>query len=127
MKAGFGGYGFKDKLQKDGSWKVSAQTTNRDGYMFSQDVALYRSAEIAREAGKGWFQILDVSTRSVAGGTMLDQENTWLVIVPADSADPPATCHAKFATACKTLNVDETLARIGPTFAPPVNKPSKAE
>jgi hypothetical protein len=112
-------YGYKEKLQKDGSWKVTASTLERDGTTFSQEMVLHRSAEIARNAGKQWFQVTDLTTMSPGPGSNQVEVKTWLIILPVDDPQLPIACRSKNPASCSTFNVDHTLATIGPTLVLP--------
>lgn len=112
-------YGYREKLQKDGSWKVTAGTLKRDGEAFSQEMALYRSAEIARNAGKKWFQVTDLTTMSPGPGSNQVEVKTWLYILPVDDPQQPIACRSKIPASCSTFNVDLVLASIGPTLVLP--------
>lgn len=122
MAGGGARYGYKEKQQADGSWRIFARTLNRDGMQFSQDMAVYRAAEVAKDAGKSWFKIVDLSTRFPIGGSDVDQINTWLIMLPVDDADTPVTCRSENAAVCRAFNVEETIARIGPTLRRPMDK-----
>lgn len=115
-KAEWNGYGYKDSMRSDNAWDVSARSHRREGYMFSQQVALYRSAEIARDAGKSHFSIVRHNTFTINGGYRDMDEQTNLIILLSNSPDSPSYCMEDNPKACRTLNVSDTLQTIGSVF-----------
>lgn len=109
--------GYKEKLQDDGSYRIVTEYHTRDP-MVALDVALYRAAELAREAGKPYVQVLSGDGRSSYGVS-----NGFVFARPTDSAAAPSDCRAK---RCYTAEVAKVLdALSGPTGDQPgVAKPS---
>jgi hypothetical protein len=110
------GNGYKDKLQKDGTWRIVANSRPFDGPGFAKDMALYRAAELTTAAGHSHFQILEASGTIGTGMYVRGRETIKLIVRPTDSAAPPTECRAKQPRACVTLEAAETIARIGPTL-----------
>jgi len=121
-KAGVFGTGYKDDVEKDGSLRIVTEYRSRDPYP-ALNVALYRAAELAREAGKPYVQILGgdgVSRQGIASG--------FVYARPSDSSVAPTSCrpHVK---RCYTAEVAQVLnALSGPSGDEPgVAKPSSTD
>ena len=119
-KQGLMGEGYKHSVQKDGSWRIVTEYHTRDP-MVALDVALYRAAELARDEGHRYVQILsgDASSRySVASGFVFAQ--------PADKPDAPTHCRDK---RCYTADVALVLDLLsGPSGNQPgVAKPTSVD
>jgi len=110
------GNGYKDSVQKDGTWRIVANARPVDGPEFGRDMAFYRAAEMTTAAGQSHFQILDMqaSTMKVYGGDA--KYTVKLIVRPSDSAEAPSDCRAKDRTVCVTLVAELIRARIGPTL-----------
>src|SRR3954451_16133987 len=57
-KHGLMGEGFKHTIEKDGTWRIVTEYRTRDP-LVALDVGLYRAAELAREQGKRYVQVLN--------------------------------------------------------------------
>lgn len=110
------GNGYKDSVQKDGTWRIVANARPVDGPEFGVDMAFHRAAEMTAAAGHSHFQILDMQTTTmrVYGGDA--KYTVKLIVRPSDSAETPFDCRARDKTLCVTLAAELVLARIGPTL-----------
>ena len=112
------GNGYKESLQKDGTWKVSAITRGHDGRGFSQEMALLRAAELVLASGKTHIQVLDF-TGQVGTGTMVyGKEIVRIVVRASDEAGPPTDCKPRNKDFCVTLNAADIVSKIRPTVHP---------
>lgn len=103
-KNGAMGEGYKYSDQKDGSWRIVTEYHTRDP-MVALNVALYRAADMAREAGKPYVQVLSgygMSSYGVASGFVFAR--------PSDNPAPPASCRTK---RCYTADVAKVLEALG--------------
>jgi hypothetical protein len=117
-KEGIFGTGYKHDIEKDGSWRIVTEYRSADPYL-ALDVALYRAAELARDAGRPYVQVLGgygTSRGFIASG--------FVYARASDSPAAPATCrHVK---RCYTAEVAKVLdALSGPSGDEPgIPKPS---
>jgi hypothetical protein len=111
------GEGFKHSVEKDGTWRIVAEYHTRDP-LIALDVALYRAAELAREQGKRYVQVLNGYGTSGYGVA-----NAFVYAVGSDSPAAPTSCKAK---RCYTADVAKVLESLsGPDGRTPgVAKPS---
>lgn len=109
--------GYKEKLQSDGSYRIVTNYRTRDP-MVALDVALYRAAELAREAGMPYVQVLSGYGRSDYGAS-----SAYVFARPTDSAAAPSSCRDK---RCYTADVAKVLDQLsGPSGRQPgLAKPS---
>ena len=121
-KDGAFGTGYKDDVEKDGSLRIVTEYHSRDPYP-ALNVALYRAAELAREVGKPYVQVLGadgMSSQGVASG--------FVYARPSDSPAAPTSCrpHVK---RCYTADVGQVLSALsGPAGDQPgVAKPSSTD
>jgi hypothetical protein len=115
--------GYKDRLVEPGLWRVDARANGFAAPGFAQNMAAYRAADLLREAGFEYMQIIDQkgqswSTRS--GGQMGGTMTLW--IKGAHNPDPPTDCRAKQPDLCLTVPVARTIERIRPSLVFPVNE-----
>ena len=107
MKAWHGiGYkfGYKQDLEKDGTWRVVATTQRGDAV----DMAMYRAAELAREEGFAYVELLGGSaSRNFA------MSSATVYARPSHSPSPPAACRSKQRGTCYTADVAEVLRKLG--------------
>ena len=108
--------GYKDSIQKDGTWRIVANSRPMDGPGFAWDMALYRAAELARQSGHPYFQIFDSHGAIGTGLYVRGREMVRIVVRGSDSAAAPADCRVKDKQSCITHETAEILARIGPTL-----------
>ena len=107
MKAWHGvgySFGYKQTMQKDGSWRIVASTAFSDPV----DMAMYRAAELAREQGFAFVELLG----GVASGSP-GYRSATLFARPSNAATPPATCPSRRVGTCYTASVAELLRRFG--------------
>jgi hypothetical protein len=97
--------GYKESIEKDGSWRIVAEYSNSDP-IDALDVALYRAADLARAEGKKYVQIL--------GGSASSRMRTATAIIFATASDSPAApagCHR--SKRCYTADVATVLDILG--------------
>ena len=104
-----GGIGFKvgyeDRVEKDGSWRIGA-TTRGGGDAI--DMALYRAAELARDAGYRYIFLLGGRWSKTPG---LDV--AVLFARPSHEAVAPIGCKSKKVTTCYTADAGEVMRILG--------------
>lgn len=103
-KGGLLGEGYKEELQKDGSWRIVTEYHSRDP-MVAFNIALYRAAELAKEAGKPFVEITKGYAMSGYGVA-----NGFVFARPSDSPSAPAKCRTK---RCYTADVAKVLKALG--------------
>lgn len=99
-KQGIMGEGYKHSTEKDGTWRIVTEYHTRDP-IIALNVALYRAAELAREQGKRYVQVLNgygMSSHAVANG--------FVYAVGSDSPAAPTRCKAK---RCYTADAAQVL------------------
>ncbi|WP_082006302.1 hypothetical protein [Sphingomonas sp. ERG5] len=109
MKAWHGiGYqfGYKEDPQKDGSWRVVASTQRGEAI----DMAMYRAAELAREQGFAYVELLGGSMSRSPGFN-----SATLYARPSHTPSPPAACRTKRPSTCYTAVAADILRRLGGT------------
>lgn len=102
-KHGIMGEGYKHTVGRDGTWRIVTEYHTRDP-LVAMDVALYRAAELAREQGKPYVQVLEgygTSGYGVASG--------FVYAVGSDSPAAPTTCRVK---RCYTADVAKVLEAL---------------
>lgn len=109
MKAGPGfvlkfKYGFKDGVEKDGTWRVDAATRRGEAI----DIAMYRVAERAREQGYAF-----VEFQGGLGSRSPGIDSATVYARPSHSPTAPATCRSRRRNACYTADVAEVLRILG--------------
>ena len=112
-KASFGKMGYANKTLSPGKWYVAANATDIDEER-SADIALYRSAILAKAAKFTHIQVVNFKIEVLLYAT----NNVQLAkLTVAGTNDPNATfeCMAKpyFKPNCKVVAVDEVIARLG--------------
>ena len=119
-KGGLMGEGFKHTVGKDGTWRIVTEYHTRDP-LIALDVALYRAAELAREQGKRYVQVLNGYAMGGHGSS-----NGFVYAIGTDSPAAPTSCKAK---RCYTADVAVVLdALSGPDGRTPgVPKPSSVD
>ena len=103
-KSGLLGTGYKHKVEKDGSLRIVTEyhATSAD---LALDVALYRAAELAREAGMPFVQVL--------GGYAYARNGVAVGLVyarPSDGPAAPAACRR--SKQCYTADVARVLQAL---------------
>jgi hypothetical protein len=116
-KQGIMGEGYKHSAQKDGSWRIVTEYHSSDP-MLALDVALYRAAEMAKEGGQRYVQIL-----GGYGSSNYGVANGFVYARASDSPSAPPSCRDK---RCYTADVAQVLdALSGPSGNEPgIAKPS---
>lgn len=97
-------YGYEDRFARDGTWRVDAAT--RHGWAI--DVAMYRTAERARDAGYRYVQFLGGSATDGPG-----YASATVYARPSRSPAAPADCRSRRAGTCYTADVAEVMRRLG--------------
>lgn len=97
-------FGYKDEVTPDGNWRVVA--TVRGGE--AVDMAMYRMAERARDAGYRYVTLLGGSETRSPG-----YNSATLLGHPSESAAQPTSCPGKHPTACYTADVALLLHKFG--------------
>jgi hypothetical protein len=115
-KSGPFGTGYKQNVEKDGSLRIVTEYHSRDPYL-ALNVALYRAAELARQAGSPYVQMLGGSAyarNGVAIGTAYAR--------PTTSPLAPTACRR--AKRCYTADVAAVLRALGGPYG---NQPGIAQ
>lgn len=113
------GEGYKDKLQSDGTYKITANSGPRDDYHFARDMALYHSAEIVTQLGYEYFQVIDAKFKiGVSGLNVIPTgfESVQLVIRPSHTTEAPQDCKAKEPRNCVALSAIKIMSAIRPSL-----------
>ena len=98
-------FGYEDRFEKDGSWRVDAAVHNRGDAI---DIAMYRMAERGRDQGYRYVFFLGGSGSRSPG---LDAATVYAR--PSHDAVPPVGCRSKKVTTCYTADVAEVLRMLG--------------
>jgi hypothetical protein len=119
-KHGAFGEGYIENVEKDGSWRIVTEYRSGDPYL-AVDVALYRAAELARELGQSYVQVLGGHGMSRYGAA-----TGYVYMRPSERPEAPANCRDK---QCYTADVAKVLdALSGPDGDQPgVVKPSSED
>jgi hypothetical protein len=120
-KAAFiGTGGYKDKMLSADTWEVSASANGMARQGFAGDMAIYRAAEIAKQKGFVFLQVVkqEGSTRMIGVGSPNSYagQDMELKIKGAAKLDDPMACEMKNAVHCTTLNVEEVMTRLAPSL-----------
>ena len=97
--------GYKDRTEKDGSWRIDAAIHGRTDAI---DMALYRAAERAHELGYRYLFLLGGNSRKSPG---LDTATVYAR--PSHEPVPPIGCRSKKLTTCYTADVREVMRVLG--------------
>lgn len=121
----FGGY--KDEMVGPAMWKIEARSNGIAERGFASNMAAYRAAELAKQAGFSHFEIIDQEGKTTMVGygapTNFAGENLMLLIRGKSDALPPSECRAKDQTACFTAAVDEIIRQVEPMLTFPKGDP----
>lgn len=117
----FGGY--KDRLVEPGIYRIDAHANGVAGPGFAQNMAAYRAAEILRQGGFEYMQVIDQKGQSLhigTGGSSTSAGGSMTLWVRG-SHNPaaPTDCRAKKPTLCFTLPTARTMDRIRPYLSFP--------
>lgn len=99
-----GGYGYRDKVEHDGTLRVDAFARGDHAL----DIAMYRAAELARASGAEYVQLLGAS-----GGSFRIDYSATVYLKPAADPAPPTLCRSKRRGSCYTAEVAELLRVLG--------------
>lgn len=98
-------FGYEDRIEKDGSWRIETAIHGRGEAI---DMALYRAAERARDAGYRYVFLLGgkgYTSPGISGATLYAR--------PSNDAIAPTGCRSRKPTACYTADVAEVLRILG--------------
>lgn len=101
------GDGYRDKETRDGFLKIDAGISHRSRAL-AIDIAIYRAAELARQAGYSYVEIHDASERTTRFGS----ESVTLYAKPVASPVHPSACRSGRANRCYTADVEVVFARL---------------
>lgn len=114
----FGGY--KDKVVEPGVWRVQGLANGMAEDGFAQNMAVYRAADVVKQAGFEYMQIINQKGKKsfvgLGGASSMHSAGQDLTLWVRGSHDssPPSECRAKDPKACFTVPVSETLDHIRP-------------
>ncbi len=97
--------GYRDRIEKDGSWRIDAAIHGRTDAI---DMALYRAAERAHELGYRYLFLLGGNGSKTPG-----QDVATVYARPSHEAVPPIGCRSKKLTTCYTADVLEIMRVLG--------------
>lgn len=118
-----GSYGLKGVWQADelepGLWKVIGFEHVGDYDGAGMDTALFRAAELSKENGFPYFQVLnDTSTTTSAPTGPYSSVDTgfWarLLVQGAKEINSPLDCQSEVSTVCRTHAVENIMSEVGP-------------
>lgn len=98
-------FGYEDRTEKDGSWRIDAAIHGRGDAI---DMALYRAAERARDEGYRYVFFLGGRGSKSPG---IDAATVYAR--PSHEATPPSGCRFRKAASCYTADVAEVLRILG--------------
>jgi hypothetical protein len=114
--------GYSDKSLGEGVWEVTFRTQGSDRENRYQMGALYRSAELARQAGFPFFQVVRfqgwTKTQRFAGtppelGVPIEHI-ARLTVRGVRTRDEELQCESQSPTDCGTYSTEETLRTLAP-------------
>jgi hypothetical protein len=111
------GDGYRERQIAPGIWLVRAQANIYTRDDFAIDMATYRGAVIARDAGFSHVQLLDsyVEENEVLGSLAgLAGERVEVKIRGVNDRNAPIACEMRPPATCRTLSVEETIRTLGP-------------
>ncbi|MDQ4087567.1 MAG: hypothetical protein M3177_06110, partial [Pseudomonadota bacterium] len=117
--------GYDDRQIGEGKWQVSFLANGFTRRGFALNAALYRAAELARDHGYPFFQIVQ---SSVLVGEFVEGEGyvqalgvpqgtgavIYLTVQGVHSADAPIACENNYRRGCRTLAAAEVLRQLAP-------------
>lgn len=101
------GFGYHEKLKRDGFWEIDAGTTQNSGVL-PIDVAIYRAAELAKAGGHRYVELHDASGREDRFGGL----SARLYARPSDAPVHPTTCRSGKPNRCYTADTELVFARL---------------
>jgi hypothetical protein len=112
------GDGYREQRLAGDLWLVRAQANGFSSDSFALDMATYRAAELARDAGFAYLQLLssDSDDNSEALGDLgaMGGVRAEVKARGVHGRDAPIVCEMPAPQACRTLEVAETLRTLGP-------------
>lgn len=128
--------GYTDKRLGEGAWEVTFRTAGPDPEARYKNGALYRSAELAREAGFPFFQVVRYQgrLRTLVQGKG-DRETSRpvdqvarLFIRGVRTPNEELKCESASPSDCRTYSTEETLRTVAPKLMlqPPGQAPEAA-
>jgi hypothetical protein len=114
--------GYGGDRPEPGMYRTSGHTTPRTRSGFAAEMALYRAAEMAREDGFQFIQVVHIRGGamvwgSAAGGMMMSGTSGEEAFVRArgvESMTAPLRCEMGDSDQCRNLDIGELMARLGP-------------
>jgi hypothetical protein len=101
------GFGYQDKLKRDGFWEIDAGTTRNSGVL-AIDVAIYRAAELAKAGGHRYVELHDASGREDRFGRV----SAKLYARPNAAPVHPTACRSGKPDRCYTADIELVFARL---------------
>ncbi|UVO52065.1 hypothetical protein M0208_16670 [Sphingomonas sp. SUN019] len=98
-------FGYQDRTEKDGSWRIDAAIHGRGDAI---NMALYRAAERARAEGYRYIFFLGGEGSKSPG-----MDAATVYARPSHEGVPPLGCRSKKITSCYTADVAEVLRILG--------------
>jgi hypothetical protein len=109
-----GSPGYSDKQLAEGVWEVTFRAMGPSGDDRYQIAALYRAAELARDAGFPFFQLVRFKGRVTVRALGPNDYIARLTVRGVRTRDEELKCESEAATDCGTYSTEEILR----TFAP---------
>ena len=111
------GDGYRERQLAPDLWLVRAQANGFTRETFAIDMATYRAAELARDAGFAWLQLIDSDTEDNEE-TLGDLASMAGIRVEVkargvNDRNAPIPCEMPNPNACRTVSVAETLRTLG--------------
>jgi hypothetical protein len=112
------GDGYRERQIAPGVWLVRAQANFYTRDDFAMDMATYRAAAIARDAGFSHVQLLDTYTEDneefLGDLAPMAGQRVEVKARGVNDANAPIACEMRPPAACRTLSVAETIRTLGP-------------
>jgi len=112
------GDGYREQRLAPDLWLVRAQANGFTRETFALDMATYRAAELAREAGFAWLQLIDADTEDNSDtlGDLSAMAGVRVEVKARGVSDRnvPIVCEMRAPQTCRTVSVEETLRTLGP-------------
>jgi hypothetical protein len=110
-----------------GVYQVAGNTTPRTRSGFAAEMALYRAAELAKEDGFRFIQLVyfdggALAWGSAAGGMMLtgtSGERFVARVRGIEAMTTPIQCEMDDLSQCRNLDINEFMAKVGPRLGIP--------
>lgn len=115
--------GYSDRMIGEGVWEVAFKTLGRDVEDRYQKGALYRSAELARDAGFPFFQVVrfrgELTTEKRPSGPVPVKQVARLTVRGVRTRDEELKCESSSPSDCGTFSTEATLRAYAPLFRQP--------